>query len=1153
MSAATRELYEELQRRQVQLVVNDGQLELDWPIDDFDPLLVERVQRAEAELVAYLDGLKQAMQSGGQALAGSALSFAQQRLWLIDQIERSSTQYHLPIALRLRGELDRSALQRSFDVLLDRHEMLRTVFVVEDGQPLQRVSPPQALAITEYDLGHLPVLEREQRVHSIRGEEARLPFDLSTGPMLRVRLIDLSDPNGSPEHVLLVTQHHIASDGWSINIFVREFCELYGAFRVGAPSPLAPLPGTYATFSTWQRQRLAGSGPSEAYWMKQLEGATGLHDLPLDRPRPAVQSFEGARLYSQLDGATFAGIKTIARAHRCTLFMVLQAAFNTLVHRRSGRDDIVLGVPVAGRTHEHLEPLVGMFVNTLLLRSRVRPGLRFSDYLQQVRQTALEAYEHQEVPFDLLVDLIKPERSRSHGPLFQLMLSLQEGGSPSIDLPGLEVERLPGEGAHVKCDLELEAIDQGDHLGLRWTYATALFDAATLQRMNGELLCLLRGIVADPDTALAQLPMLPPEEVAMLADWNQTTVPFPHTDTLIGLFEATVGRSPHLPALVFDDQRWTYQQLDTCASRLARRLRDEHGALPGARIGLCVPRSPDMVVALLAILKAGSAYVALDPEQPVERMAHMLADSAASIVLVAGGHAAGQFANAAARVVDIDGVAAPPVALADPGVDFPSQTSAGDTAYIIYTSGSTGAPKGTVNLHRGPCNRIRALQHQFPLSAADRVMHKTPLGFDVSVWELFWPLSVGATVVLVASQGHKDPLYLARVVAAQRVTVIHFVPSMLQMFLRGIDGAGLGSLRYVMTSGEALSVELQQRSIDVFSGATLVNHYGPTETGIEVSWWPFNTLRADRAVPIGRPIANCRLHVLDALGQPVPIGVTGELHIGGIQVGEGYLNNPVLTAERFVTLSPVGMPERLYRTGDLARWLPDGQVEYLGRLDSQVKLRGMRVELAEIERRAREHARIEDAVVLVTGELADQHLMCYLVARAGVQDSPDNLVADVRQFLSRTLPGYMTHCRYVLLEQLPLSPNGKVDRQALLRTQAAPARDRGVASVPVASHTERLLANIWSERLGIAVDQIGTTDSFFEIGGNSLLSIAVQGDIKRDLDMEIAVADLFQYPTIAHLAHFIDGQAETSLDRSPALQQAKDRLLRARSRRKADT
>ena len=1165
MSGTTEHLVEELRRRQVHLALADDRLQVDWPIDEVESELVERVRACEAELIAHLRGREAA--PAAVACEVAPLSFAQQRIWFIDRLEGGSAQYHLPIAIRLSGALDRDALQRAFDAMLVRHEALRTVFELDADHPVQRVREATPLRIVEDDLGALDAAARQSRLRALQLEEATAPFDLGRDPMLRARLLRLGEPEGAgahaldqhapDEHVLLVTMHHIASDGWSIGIFVREFCALYAAFAAGRASPLPALPTRYAAFAVWQRERLSGDLAERQcdYWRAQLDGAPVVHDLPLDRKRPALQSFEGALLVRELDAGLRERLKALARERRCTLFMVLQAAFALLVHRLSGRDDVAMGVPVAGRTHEELEPLIGFFVNTLVLRSRLKPGATFVEFLDDARDSALAAYDHQEVPFEMLVERIKPERSRSHGPLFQLMFSMHERHTGAIALPGLHVELLRGLAQRVKCDLELEVVETTGGLALNWTYATALFDAATIERMHARLACLLQGIAADPRMPVARLPLLPPDEAALIAAWNATATEFPADDTLVGMFEASAIAAPEQVALVMGERQWRYGELNARASRLAWRLVRDFDVQPGALVGHCLERSPEMVVALLAIMKTGAAYVALDPGVPHERLAHMLADSAAPVVLTQ--------ARLASHLAGIDGVRvivlgdeedgdADDARIADGEDVFRTRAQAQAPAYVIYTSGSTGLPKGTLNHHRGPCNRIRALQRQFPLTADDRVLQKTPLGFDVSVWELFWPLSIGATVVLAEPQGHKDPLYLARTVARQRVTVLHFVPSMLQMFLRSADLRGLDGLRYLMTSGEALSLELQQRCIEAFPGVRLINHYGPTETGIEVTWWSFDRVRADRIVPIGRPIANNRIHVLDAYGQTAPIGVAGELHIGGIQVGAGYLNNPALTAERFLTLAPEGEPERVYRTGDMARWLPDGEVEYLGRLDGQVKLRGMRVELGEIERKAREHPWIEEAVVVVDGALADQRLLCYLVAKPEAQLDGAGLVAELRQFMARSLPGYMTQCRYVMLERLPLSPNGKVDRLALPRPDAIDDRPAPAAHIAPAGRTEQTLVGIWSERLGLARAHIGATDSFFEIGGNSLLSIAVQADIKRELGIEVAVADLFQYPTIQHLARFIDGSAERAADRSPVLQQAKDRLLRARTRRQRD-
>lgn len=1139
-------LIEELKRHQVELALDGDRLEVEWPIDEVDPALVDRLQQNEAALVAYLRALAASEATSAPTPDAPVLSFAQQRLWFIDRLEQGSTQYNQPVALRLDGELDAAALQRAFDTLLARHETLRTTVALHDGKPVPCVLPATGLPIERVDLRALSADAQAHAVEAAIAAEAATAFDLAADLMLRARLLQCD----ARHHVLLVTLHHIASDGWSIGVFVREFSALYAAFSAGQPDPLPPLSTRYPDYARWQRERLQGDRLQQqaGYWRTQLAGAPAVHGLPLDRARPAQQSFEADVHVREIPAALQHRLQALAQAQRSTLFMVLQCAFATLVHRRSGQDDVVLGVPVAGRTHVELEPLVGLFVNTLVLRTRVQSQMSFADLLALGRDTMLAAFEHQDIPFDMLVEQLRPERSRSHAPVFQLMFSLQEQHTRRIALPGLEIQLLDSAFRRVKCDLELEIAQREDGLAMHWRYASSLFDRATIERMGEHLLLLLEAIADAPTRPLAQLPALPPAEADRIAQWNATHVDFPADDTLVGMFERRAASDPHRVALVVGEREWTYAQLDARAKRLAHELIHVHGVAPGVMVGHCLERSLALVVAMLAIMKAGAAYVALDPGQPAQRLAHMLADSGAPLVVTQAHLASNLGGEHAARVLLLDEEAADRT---DPAGTAPLATRAraNGPAYVIYTSGSTGLPKGTLNLHRGPCNRVHALQQQFALGPDDRVLQKTPLSFDVSVWELFWPLSVGAAVILAAPQGHKDPLYLARLLAAQRISVVHFVPSMLQMFLRSAAPRALAALRFVMTSGEALSFELQQQSIAAFPGVRLINHYGPTETGIEVTWWPFDAPRADRVVPIGRPIANCRIHVLDIHGLCAPIGVPGELHIGGVQVGEGYLNNPTLTAERFVTLAPAGAPERLYRTGDLVRWLDDGQIEYLGRLDNQVKLRGMRVELGEIESRVRAFDAVEEAVVVVDGELASQRLLCYLVPRPQAAADAASLVADLRRFLGQSLPAYMLECRYIVLDSLPLSPNGKIDRLALPRPAAddAPVCDR----VAPSGSTERALAAIWAAHLGLQIERVGVTDSFFEVGGNSLLTIAVQADILRELQIEVAVADLFRYPTIQHLARHIDGASDHHADRSHALKSARDRVLRARSRHRS--
>jgi len=1127
------DLMEQLRRSGVELRLVDDRLEVELPFDEVDDALLRRLDDQVEQVTAR-------RRASAAVTAPRMLSFAQQRLWFIDRLEGGSTQYNQPIALRLRGRVDAGALARAFAAVCERHATLRTRFVVVDGQPVCDVMPACVHGFEEIDLSTQPPAYRDARVIALAEAEAHTPFDLARDAMIRVRLLRCAEDDA----VLLVTLHHVAADGWSIGVFVREFAQHYEAARRGHAAALAPLEWDYADYARWQRGRLQGDQQARlhAYWREQLRDIPAAHALPLDHPRPAQQAFEASVLEVPIAPALHAALQETASEHRVTPFMLLYAVFTTLLHRRSGQDDIVVGVPSAGRTHVALEPMIGLFVNTLVMRSRPRAGLPFSELLAQTRDMALGAFEHQEMPFDMLVDLLKPRRSRSHGPIFQLMFSFQDSHVSRIALPDVELELLPSEFRRTKCDLELEISESAVGLTARWVCASGLFETASVQRMADEFVHLLEAAVRAPATALAALPMLPESEVRTLAEWNRTDVPFPAGETLLSRFEARASDAPQRIALVLDDAEWTYSQLNARANRLARLLVDRHGVDVDVRVGLCLERSLEMVVALLAIMKAGGAYVALDPALPPERLAFMLDDSGAQLALTARFHV--DRLAGAQRCIAL--VIEPGVDGGFPDHDLPPRARADSLAYVIYTSGSTGQPKGTLNLHRGPCNRIHALQSQFRLQPHDRVLHKTPLSFDVSVWELFWPWWEGAAVVLARLEGHKDPRYLLETIVAQRVSVVHFVPSMLQMFLRALRGQALPGLRYVMTSGEALTRELQAHSIEAFPGARLVNHYGPTETGIEVSWWPFDRLRDDGLVPIGRPIANNRLYILDDAGRQLPIGVAGELHIAGVQVGEGYIGNPALSAQCFVTLAPAGVPERMYKTGDLARWLHDGQIQYVGRIDNQIKLRGMRVELGEIEGRLRAHPGVEEVVVGVEGELAHQRLVCYLVRAEGVAAELGAFVSELRSTLAQSMPSYMSQCRYVVLERIPLSPNGKIDRLALATAPTLRAPENLV--VEPADDLERALLRIWMRRLEAQPGSIGVHDNFFEVGGNSMMTIAVQADIAAELRLEVAISELFQNPTIQHLARFLSGRAPTRQARTATLREGRERILKARAR-----
>ncbi len=1036
------------------------------------------------------------------------LSYAQERLWLLEQIGGLGSAYNLPAAIRLRGELDVAALQRAFALVVERHEVLRTRFAVLDGSPVQVIDPAGSFELAVEHLSELPESKRaavaRERVRALVQQR----FDLERGPLFRAHLLRLSDE----EHIAVVVMHHIVSDGWSIGILIREVGALYGAFSQGKASPLSALAVQYADYGLWQRGWLQGDALEKqvAYWKQHLNGAPAALELPTDRPRPAVQSYRGANYHFALPGDLMAALNELAHCEGATLFMVVLAAFNVVLSRWSGQQDIVVGSPIAGRTHRELEGLIGFFVNTLVLRTDLRGDPIFKELLGQVKKTALAAYAHQDVPFEKLVEELNPVRDMSRQPLFQVLINSLQHEARAPDIAGLRLERLSGgtDTSIVDLELYIERRAEG-RLSMRIRYATDLFERSTVERLAGHLRVLLEGIVVNPDARLSELPLLPARERRqLLEEWNATAAAYPRDKCLHELFAEQAARTPDAVALVYEDSELSYGELDRRSNQLAHYLRGL-GVGPETVVGLCVERSLEMVVGLLGILKAGGAYLPLDPGYPAERLAYMVGDAKAP-VLVTQARLAGDLPAHGAQVVEID---ADWARIERCPAGMPRNFSLPDNlAYVIYTSGSTGKPKGVGNSHSGIVNRLVWMQDAYKLGALDKVLQKTPFSFDVSVWEFFWPLICGSQLVIARPGGHQDPAYLAELIARQGVTIAHFVPSMLDIFLRGAELERCGSLRDVMCSGEALSLETKNQFLASLPGR-LHNLYGPTEAAVDVSAWLCTPDSAQ--VPIGRPIANMRLYVLDVDHEPVPIGVGGELYIGGVGLARGYLGRAGLTGERFVP-SPFGDGERLYRTGDLARWRADGELEYLGRIDHQVKVRGYRIELGEIEARLVEHDSVGQAVVVARDEGADRQLVAYIVGD-GVAPEPSLL----RAHLKHSLPDYMMPSAFVLLDALPLTPNGKVDRRAL----PAPEDDAVVRGEYVAPRTprEEVLAGIWADVLKL--DRVGVHDNFFELGGHSLLAIGLL-ERMRQQGLHASVRTLFTAPTVATLADAVSSESE---------------------------
>ncbi|WP_426127938.1 amino acid adenylation domain-containing protein [Pseudomonas sp. DWP1b1] len=1023
------------------------------------------------------------------------LSFAQQRLWFLALMEGANTAYNIPIGLRLRGQLHVEALQRALARIVARHETLRSRFAQHGDDAQVLIVPAEdVLSLQVQDLRRHP--QPQQALDALIHGEASAPFDLERGPLLRGRLMVMADDH----HVLLLTLHHIVSDGWSMGVLTRELMALYQAFSHGQPDPLPPLPIQYGDFSVWQRLWLSGEvlHRQSIYWQQALAGAPALLTLPTDRPRPAQQDYAGSSVEVRLDERLTAGLKALSQRHGTTLYMTLMSAWASLLARLSGQQDVVIGSPVANRTRSEVEGLIGLFVNTLAVRIDTSGELSTEALLARVKALALEAQAHQDLPFEQVVEITRPPRSLAHSPLFQTLLTWQDSSAPTLALGDLALEGIVENSHFAKFDLSLDLSEvQGSIIGAL-EYAVALFDESTVQRYVGYFTRVLQAMVDNDQAVLEQVALVDERERQhLLFDFNATEVAYDLDQTVHGMFEAQVARTPDAIAVKADDLVLTYAELNARANQLAHHLM-EIGVQPDSRVAICVERGLEMVIGLYAILKAGAAYVPLDPAYPLERIAYMLEDSA-PVAVLAQGATRGLLGDV--PVVDLDRSTWQHQRQDNPGVE-------GVSAYVIYTSGSTGQPKGVINDHPGVVNRLLWMQDAYGLQAHDRVLQKTPFSFDVSVWEFFWPLFTGACLVMARPGGHKDPAYLCEVIAAEQITTLHFVPSMLDVFLAHGDVSQAAGLVRVMCSGEALPGSLVRRFKQQLPGSELHNLYGPTEAAVDVTAWNCAGPVTPDNTPIGKPIANTRMYVLDAQMQPVPLGVVGELFIGGVQVARGYLNRPELTAERF--LKDPFTDGRLYRTGDVGRYLADGTIEYLGRNDDQVKIRGLRIELGEIQSRLTDYPPVNEAAVIAR----DNRLIAYYT---GAFSEIDGL----RAHLLQHLPEFMVPAIFVHLDSLPLSPNGKLDRKAL----PAP----GLESVVVREYeapqgdTEIALASLWAELLN--VERVGRHDNFFELGGHSLLAVSLMGRMRR-LGLSADVKVLFGQPTLSALAATLGGGRE---------------------------
>ena len=1023
------------------------------------------------------------------------LSFGQERLWFLEQLEPGGAAYALPAALRLDGPLAPDALQRALEEIVRRHETLRTTFSSIEGRPVAIVHERVTVPLPITDLSDLPADEREIAMRREVVAESRRSFDLAKGPLVRARLLRLAPE----EHVLVSATHHIVSDGWSSNVFARELGVLYDAIAADRPSPLVDLAVQYADFAAWQRAILGGAALDRqlTYWKKRLAGAPAAIDLPTDRPRPPVPSFVGSWRRFTLTPALSDSLRELAQREGVTLFMLLLAVFDVFLARTSGQDDVVVGSPIAGRARAETEPLIGFFVNTLVLRAEIAIDAPFRAHLARVKETCLGAYAHQDMPFERLVHEISPQRDPGRSPLFQALFSLQNAGNEAAALAGVRRRGMAVETGTAKFDLTLAMVDSPRGLQGVLEYATDLFDAATVDRMAQHLGVLFEAVAADPSVSIENLPILTAaEREQLLVTWNVTALSYPRVGAH-RLVEAQVDRSPSAIALSCAGKDLTFSQLDRRSNQVARALQ-RRGVGPGARVGIAVERSLDMVIAALAVLKSGAAYVPLDPMYPKDRLAFMASDAAIPILLTQSRLAA-ELADLAPTQLRLDGDASIFDAEREDRLENPIDPES--PAYVIYTSGSTGKPKGVRVPHRALANFLTTMAIEPGFGASDRLLAVTSLSFDIAGLEIFLPLITGGRIVVATSAAVADGAELARIITDQGITVMQATPSTWRLlFSAGWGGAPIK----VLVGGEAVPRELVDRLAPAV--ASVWNMYGPTETTI---WSCVQRLDAGGGVvPIGRPIGNTQAYVLDRAGNPVPIGVAGELHLGGDGVALGYLDRPELTAERFIA-SPFIAGATLYKTGDLCRFRADGALEFLGRLDFQVKIRGFRVELGEIEAALAAHASVRQAVVTSREDTpGDQRLVGYLVVDAPVA------VGELRALLKQTLPDYMVPSAFMVLDALPLTANNKVDRKALPAPEAGAAEEKG--HVAPRGPVEEVLVGIFAEVLRLV--EVSAEADFFALGGHSLLATQVMARIRAAFAVDLPLRALFEATTAAELA-----------------------------------
>jgi len=1121
-----------LRRRDINLWLDGNDLCYKAPSQTLTPALIQELKERKAEILTFLHNANATTHSNLPPILPASrdkdlpLSFAQQRLWFLNQLEPNSCAYNMPAAYRLTGQLNITALEQSLNEIIRRHEVLRMTFPAVNGQPSQAITPSITLTLPLTDLGEHPETETEVIVQQIATEEAQQPFNLAQEPLFRAKLLRLTEA----ESVLLLNMHHIVSDGWSFDIFFQELAALYSAFSTNKPSPLPELPIQYADFAYWQRQWLQDKVIESqlSYWRQQLSGSLPILQLPTDHPRPPVQTYRGKYQSLKLPLNLTKALKALSQQEAVTLFMTLLAAFQTLLSRYSGQEDIIVGIPIAGRNQVETEGLIGLFVNTLAIRTNLSINPSFRQLLSQVREVTLEAYDHQDLPLEKLIEELKSERDLSRSPLFQVMFVFQNTPSKPWELPGLTITPLEVHSGTSKFDLilALEETSEGIKGGVE--YNTDLFEAATITRMVGHFQTLLESIVANPQQRLSDLPLLTAaEQHHLLVEWNNTRTNYPSNACIHQLFEVQVERTPNAVAAVFGSEQLTYRGLNHRANQLAHHLQGL-GVGSETCVGICVERSLDILVGLLGILKAGAAYLPLDPAYPQERLTFMLEDAQVPVLLTQQRQVE-KLPSHRAKVVCLD---TDWDAINRESQENPiSSVTADNLAYVMYTSGSTGRPKGVSVIHRGVVRLVKGANYA-NLAAEEVFLQLAPISFDASTLEIWGSLLNGARLVIFPP--HTPSLEeLGQVIQQYQITTLWLTASLFHLMVdeRLED---LKPLRQLLAGGDVLSVPHVQKFLQKIGDCKLINGYGPTENTTFTCCYPITEPdQLGNSVPIGRPITNTQVYLLDSHLQPVPIGVPGELYIGGDGLARGYLNRPDLTEEKFIP-NPFprskgsgdtgsqgskeeqsSNPERLYKTGDLARYLPDGNIEFLGRIDNQVKIRGFRIELGEVESTLSQYPAVRQCAVIARIDTdSDKRLVAYIVADQQQKPTTDEL----RRFLKQKLPDYMVPSAFVFPDALPLTPNGKIDRRAL------PAPDQlkqepGSTFVPPSDDLEIQLTKIWENVLG--KKPIGVKDNFFDLGGHSLLAVRLFAQIEKTFGKNLPLATLFQAPNIEELANIL--------------------------------